>query len=295
MNSYKDEEKLHWHPAFLAAMQIDFGEEAEKLQFISEHELSKMPMRIDVLVIKKVVGTPLRRKIGRILRGHNIFEYKSPTDSLSIDDFYKAYGYTCFYKSGGEVIDEIRASDVTITFVCNHYPRKMLNKLKAERNITVRRVDSGIYYLEGDAIPIQLLLTRKLSTDENLWLKSLNMELRKDEHMVKLLDDYERHHNSPNYQAAMYLIARANQKMMKEARAMGDVLIRALYKEEIDEEVAKRQQEIEQELTIRVTVEVTKTLIETLREEGISDEKICEKIQKKYNISKKEALIYFEV
>lgn len=58
--------KLQWHPAFIAAMQIDFGEEARKLVFLSEHELNKMPMRIDALIVKKVGTEPLKK----ILEGY---------------------------------------------------------------------------------------------------------------------------------------------------------------------------------------------------------------------------------
>ena len=45
-----NDEKIQWHPAFDAALQIEFGEEAEYLEFDSEHLLSKKPMQIDVLI-----------------------------------------------------------------------------------------------------------------------------------------------------------------------------------------------------------------------------------------------------
>lgn len=37
---------LQWHPAFYAGIQIEFEEEAEKLQFENEHQLSKTDIRI---------------------------------------------------------------------------------------------------------------------------------------------------------------------------------------------------------------------------------------------------------
>ncbi len=37
----------------------------------------------------------LNKSVGdRIFRTYNIIEYKSPDDYLSINDFYKVYGYT---------------------------------------------------------------------------------------------------------------------------------------------------------------------------------------------------------
>lgn len=48
-----DEQRtLQWHPAFFAALQIELEEEKDKLIFGDEHQLSKKPMEMDVLVIK---------------------------------------------------------------------------------------------------------------------------------------------------------------------------------------------------------------------------------------------------
>ncbi len=281
-------EKFQWHPAFMAAMQIDFGEEAEHLLFLSEHELNRMPMRIDGLVIKKIGKYPLKKSIGRILRGHNIFEYKNPLDSLTIDDFYKVYGYTCFYKSANKHVDKIEADDVTITFVCNRYPKKMLRKLKQQRNMTVHKVNPGIYYLEGDAIPMQLLLTKELSAKENLWLKSLRTGLTKEDYLEKLIQDFDAHRESNLYQAAMYLIAKANREAIKEVRDMQDAL-REVFKEDYD----KVREENTKEVTKEVTNRNILAFIEVFLEEGFSETAICEKLQKVFNLSPENAKRYF--
>lgn len=111
-------------------MNNDKTKVADNLIFENEHQLSTKPMAIDVLIIKKVTTSPIRKNIGRIFRKHNIIEYKSPDDYLSIDDFYKVYGYTCFYKYDTSTIDEIKITDVTITFVSEGYPRKLIVHLK---------------------------------------------------------------------------------------------------------------------------------------------------------------------
>ena len=90
-------EKIQWHPAFDAALQIELGEEAKYLTFESEHLLSKKPMQIDVLV-KNEKKVKIRKNIGRIFRQHNIIEYKSPEDHLNIDDFYKSMVIPVFTK-----------------------------------------------------------------------------------------------------------------------------------------------------------------------------------------------------
>ena len=74
-----NDEKIQWHPAFDAALQIEFGDEAKYLEFDPEHLISKKPMQIDVLV-KNEKHVKLKKNIGRIFRQYNIIEYKSPED-----------------------------------------------------------------------------------------------------------------------------------------------------------------------------------------------------------------------
>ena len=85
----KSRELLQWHPAFYAGIQIELAGEREHLSFENEHHLGTKPKQIDVLIIKKDGDYQVQKNIGRIFRGHNIIEYKSPADSLNIDDFYR--------------------------------------------------------------------------------------------------------------------------------------------------------------------------------------------------------------
>ena len=218
-----NDQTLQWHPIFGTAIQLNTVREAETIILKSELELNKMPMRIDLVLIKKD-KKPLKKNIGRILRGHNIFEYKSPGDTLNIDDFYKTYAYACFYKSNTERVDEISAEDITISFVCSRYPREMSKKLKKERNITAGQVSPGIYYLEGDPIPIQLILIPELPYKENLWLSSLRTDLVPGEHLDMLMEDYQNHKDSKDYQAMMDVIVRANHNTCEEVKDMCEAL-----------------------------------------------------------------------
>ena len=91
-----DEKRIQWHPAFDAAMQIELEEEAGNLIFEPEYLLSKKPLQMDILIIKKNRNIAIKKNIGQIFRRYNVIEYKSPDDNLSVDDFYKVYGYICF-------------------------------------------------------------------------------------------------------------------------------------------------------------------------------------------------------
>lgn len=70
--------KLQWHPAFGAALRITLQDEMRYLEMHEEHLLSKKPLQIDVLIIKKLQDVKIKKTIGRIFRKHNIIEYKSP-------------------------------------------------------------------------------------------------------------------------------------------------------------------------------------------------------------------------
>lgn len=235
------EKLLQWHPGFHAAIRIELQEEAETLEFYSEHELSKKPLRIDTLVVKKLDDKPIQKNIGKIFRGHNLIEYKNPGDSLNINDFYRAYGYACIYQSDTQKVREIRMDDITITFICSHYPREILKILKEERGIEVEKKEDGIYWLKNDPVPMQIILNHRLSRKENPWLGSLRADLQVDEDTDQLLRDYSRNKESNLYQAAMDLIIRANWKTMEEVRFVCDAL-RELYADELEAERIKGEE-----------------------------------------------------
>ena len=126
---------LQWHPGFCAALRITFREELEYLEMYEEYQLGKKPMQIDILIIKKTEKIAIKKSIGKIFRTYNIIEYKSPNDFLNINDFYKVYGYTCFYQANTDKVMEIDPRELTITFACSHYPGKMLRHLEETRGI----------------------------------------------------------------------------------------------------------------------------------------------------------------
>ena len=233
---------LQWHPAFYAGLQIELEAEADLLVFESEHQLGTRPKEIDVLIVKKEKEVPIRKNIGKIFRTHNIVEYKSPSDYLSVDDFYKVYGYTCFYKADTTKTGSIGIQDITITLVCHKYPRSLIRLLKEERGYDIGKEEDGIYYITGDSIPIQLILTKELSEEENLWLKSLTDDLEKPETAKRLIDQYRKHKGNNLYKSVMNLIVRANKSKFEEAKTMCEAL-EELMKDELEAKKAEGKAE----------------------------------------------------
>ena len=80
-------DKLQWHPAFCAAAGLEFHEDIERLELKPEYNLSKEPIRIDLLIIKEESDRRIKNEIGHIMKKYNVIEYKSPEDALTIDDF----------------------------------------------------------------------------------------------------------------------------------------------------------------------------------------------------------------
>ena len=231
-------EKLQWHPAFAAALRITLQNEMKYLELQEEYLLSKKPPQIDVLILKKVKEITLKKKIGQIFRGHNIIEYKSPDDTLSINDFYKVYGYTCFYQSNTDKIKEIDPTDLTITFASSHYPRELFKHIKETRGIEVQQQSDGIYYLYGDAIPMQFLYIPKLDKEENYWLQTLRNNLTAGEEIRTLMANYEKNRKLKDYSAVMNLVTRANWTQMEVEKKMCDAL-NELFAEELKEADAR--------------------------------------------------------
>ena len=226
--------KLQWHPAFGAALRITFQDEMQYLEMHEEYLLSKKPLQMDVLIIKKLRDVQIKKTIGRIFRKHNIIEYKSPDDSLSVNDFYKVYGYACIYQSNTDRIKEIDPEDMTLTFVCSHYPREFLKHLERVRGMCTEYQGGGIYYLKGDPIPMQLLIAPRMSDEENYWIQSMRTDLRAGEEIRKLMREYEKHRKSKDYTAVMNLITRANWEQMEVEKKMCDAL-NELFAEELKE------------------------------------------------------------
>ena len=226
--------KLQWHPAFFAGIQIELAAEARYLVFENEHQLGTKPKEIDVLIIKKENAPPIQKNIGRIFRTYNLVEYKSPADTLDVETFYKLYGYACFYKADASAADRVPMEEVTLTFISHHYPGKLMRYLEEKRNYQIQEADEGIYYITGDYIPIQILVTRQLSKTENLWLSHLTNQLDGEPDAELLVEEYQKHTKDKLYQSVMDIIVRANHEMFEEAKEMCDAL-RELFADEFKE------------------------------------------------------------
>jgi len=144
-------DKNHWHPAFVGATEWELKKNKKDLVFESEHQLSKEPLRVDMLVVKKAPEAVIENEIGKIFKMHNLMEFKGYGDSFSIDDYHKVIGYACIYKSLGKHVNEIPAEEVTVTVMRDAFPRELVKALE-KKGICFEERFPGIYYITGNVM-----------------------------------------------------------------------------------------------------------------------------------------------
>ena len=176
-----NEIKIQWHPGFVAAINLELAENRGDLIYEKEYNLNTKPLEIDLLVIKKDKDIQISNEIGRMFKGHNILEYRSPEDRMDIDSFYKAGAYASLYKAYGETVDERKAEDITVSLVREAKPDGLFRYFR-EHKVEVSNPYPGIYYvLDGVLFFTQVIVTRELNGKNHGWLKSLSDKLKKEE------------------------------------------------------------------------------------------------------------------
>ncbi|MBQ3558160.1 MAG: hypothetical protein IJA07_01440 [Agathobacter sp.] len=77
-------------------------------------------------------------------------------------------------------------------------------------------MEKGICYVKGDLFPIQIVLTKELSGEENLWLHNLANDIQEKETIERLLVEYQGHSQEKLYSSVMDIITNANAERFKE-------------------------------------------------------------------------------
>jgi hypothetical protein len=213
----EDEYKVYWHDAFVEALQVELEEYKDKgaLEFHPEYQLTQESLSIDCVIIKKAKGVVIDKNIARIFRESNILEYKSPTDYVSVFDFYKVYGYACFFIA----LEEVPVDEVTISFVESRYPRDLFKHLTNARGWRVEETSPGVYNVIGDMLPIQVIDSRRLPAEENLWLRSLSNKLSPTE-LEAVLQEAASKGKNARLKAFIQKVGQANPEALREVLKM---------------------------------------------------------------------------
>ena len=276
---------IQWHPGFVAAMNLELAGERENLVYEKEYNLNVKPLEIDLLVIKKDRNIQIANETGRLFRGHNIMEYKSPDDHLDIDTFYKSEAYACLYKAYGERVDERAADDITVSIVRDGKPEGLFEYFR-EHKIRMENPYCGIYYvMDGVLFPTQIIVTKELDKGSHIWLKALSNKMEKQDmrELLGRIDSLTERFDRELADAVLEISVRANQGIVDELKGESS-MCQALL-EIMEPEINKIVEEAVQETTRKSVLGI----VESLRGFGIGDNQIKETIMKNYNLSSKEA------
>ena len=152
-------------------MKVEYDMLQAGVKYEQEIQLGEDPVRLDFLIMK--TDGKLKDPIGEYFRKVNLFEYKSPEDELSIDEFYKAQGYALIYKGYDRKVDELPIEELTLTLVRHVCPRKLLKALR-KSGYKIEESHRGIYRIDGKiSVPVQIVVSSRLAEGEYEGLKLL--------------------------------------------------------------------------------------------------------------------------
>ena len=241
----EQEEKIEYHYGFYGAVHIAYDKEGSGLAFFQEYELGDKPVRLDMLIINKSSENKLTDPIWKFFKKYNVIEYKSPEDSLSVDDFYKVQAYACLYKGMGSKVNEIPADTLTVSIFRHSYPAKMFSELK-RLGLKVEETCPGIYIVTGAVcIPAQVIVMSRLSASGYEAFKILVKNAKREDVRTFL-------NNAPSneYTEAVLRVSAAINSLLYEslkgdndAMQKLETLMRNLFQDKIDAELAAERAE----------------------------------------------------
>jgi hypothetical protein len=151
-----------------------------------EHQLSRGPLKIDIVIVKKNRNFELEPEWARLFRSHNLIEYKSPVDTPSTPaEFCKLIGYVWIYASQYE----IPIGDVTATLICSKEPQELLNALKNAYDYKILQKGDGIYYIIQKGMATEKTLAIQIVVEKSeLMLIALDRTPQNTEINAKIAD-----------------------------------------------------------------------------------------------------------
>lgn len=245
-NSIPPRHRVNWHEAAVCAVQIELRDYENILDFQTEYMLGHNSYRIDLLVIQKLSNLPILKNIARSFRSYNLFEVKGFHSSLTVSSYYKTIGYA------GILIDQISVSkqysslDVTLSFLVFHNPRKLINHLKKERHLTVANCSPGVYDIINETFITQIIVSRELPPEENLYLRCLTSDLQDAALARRLADDYSIHKEHDIYTKYLHQLTTANNKTKGERPMVCEGLFN-LFGTSSEEIIARAKRESKKE------------------------------------------------
>ena len=145
-------------------------------------------------------------------------------------DWHAAY----FESIQAELIDY---QDITVTMICTKHPRKLLKDLREAPIFRVTEKHPGIYVIEGERFRVRIIESKRLTEEENIWLKSLRKDADWKE-LEKIIELSEATRRRVNLGAYLHALLSANRKYVMEGMNMSkreSQEIRQMWEQIMDE------------------------------------------------------------
>ena len=240
-------DKIQFHPGFYGAAELEFRLETAEIEFNIEYNLSKEPLRVDLLIVGKRDDIQLENEAGRIFKRYNIIEYKSPDDGLTMDDFFKTIGYACLYKALGKTVNQILEEQVTVSLFRDIYPQELFKTLEESGRIIEKRYP-GIYYVRGNVqFDVQIVVMNQLDPEKHSAFRILSKNAKEDdvrrflEESLMLVNQGDRE----NADAVFEVSIAANSALYEKIRS-DEVMCKAM-ENLMQDVIAQREEEARQE------------------------------------------------
>ena len=245
MGAKEETGKVEYHNGFYGAVHAIYEPMNVQMEYMQEHDLGDEPIRMDMLIIKKD-SAPLTDPIGSFFRTHNVLEYKSPADALTIDDFFKAQGYALIYKGLGKTVNAVPLKELTVTLFRHSYPREMFEALRNEGFQTVE-THPGVTCVTGPiSVPAQVVTASRLPPGEYEEFKILAKNAKKED-VLKVLGKFDADEKMAEYVSAIIRVsASVNDGLfekIKEESTMSEA-IKRIFSKEIAEERREAKEEV---------------------------------------------------
>ncbi len=254
--------RTNWHEAAVCAIQITLRDYAHLLEYYPEYALGKNKnalqnaFRIDLLVIRKLSEEAITHSIGKIFKSHNLFEIKGVHSSITVKAYYKTVGYASLLIALNGCNPPYVRQDISLSFLCRRYPRKLIKHLKKDCGKTVANSFPGVYYIKEDIYPVQIIVTKELPAADALYLRCLTDHLAEQPLIDSLIEDYSRHQKLPAYAKYMNQLTNANTPPKGERTMYCEAIVNLYntYTQDIAEEAARKAHE-EDAVLLQQTVE----------------------------------------
>ena len=179
--------RIEYHSGFFAAIQSAYRHVRAGFKFPHEQELGIKPVRVDMVLVRRISRKKLLDAIGRFFRKLNVLEYKSPGVSLNISDIFKTQAYVCLcmvLKLWGRFAGD----ELTVTIFCYRHPRATFAELKRLGHV-VEENYPGIYQVTGTLlVPTQIVVIPQLPPGEYRELKILAKGAKKED-ILKFMEE----------------------------------------------------------------------------------------------------------